>query len=273
MHADRLLQTFLALSALLLLAHSAVAQPAFMSTQPAPRVEYWQQRMHTIDKELEVRANVEAARLVFLGDSITDFWLLGDSPWHKDVRYGRAQWDESFGESAGANRALNIAVSGDRTEHVLYRIQPKQAGGLGQLDAAGLDLEFVVLLIGINNSWMPELPVVRSIVEGTRAVLDAVHARLPHARIVLQTLLPTGERERNDQVVKLVNREIASLAVGPRYATHVSLLDLYAAFVDPEGQQISAYYVDGLHPNEARYRVWRDHLVRHLARERSRASR
>lgn len=156
---------------------------------------------------------------------------------------------------------------------MLYRILPKQAGGLGQLDAAGLDPDFVVLLIGINNSWMPEPPVVRSIVEGTRAVLDAVHARQPRARIILQTLLPTGEPERNDQVVRLVNREIASLASEPRYATYLSLLDLHTAFVDPQGRQLPAYFVDGLHPNEAGYRVWRDRLVHHLAHERGRASR
>jgi lysophospholipase L1-like esterase len=131
----------------------------------------------------------------------------------------------------------------------------------------------VVLPIVINHSWQPEAPVAKSIVDGIRAVLDAVHPRQPRARIVLQTLLPTGEGERNDQVVRPVNREIAALAAEPRYATHVSLLDLRPAFVDPQGRQIAAYFMDGLHPNEAGYRRWRDRLVHHLARERSGASR
>lgn len=251
----------------------AAAQPAFRSTQPAPRIEYWQQRMNTIDKALQSGAEVEAARLVFLGDSITDFWLLGDSPWHKDVRYGRTIWDESFGVQAGANRALNLAVSGDRLEHVLYRIQPKRAAGLGQLDAVALDPEFVVLLIGINNSWMPEQPVVESIVEGTRAVLDAVRARLPAAHIVLQTLLPVGEHERNQQVVRPVNKRLAALIAEPNYARHASLLDLHAGFVDHEGQPIPALFVDGLHPNEAGYSVWRTRLLQHLTQERRRVGR
>ena len=72
----------------------ASAQSGFRSSQPSPRLEYWQQRVITIDRELSERTSVESARLLFMGDSITDFWLLGNSPWHRDVRYGRALWDE-----------------------------------------------------------------------------------------------------------------------------------------------------------------------------------
>jgi lysophospholipase L1-like esterase len=241
------------------------AQTVFQSTQPAPRVEYWQQRQAAIDKALRSDQDLTKVKLAFLGDSITDFWLLAQSPWHTNVRYGRALWEESFGAAAGPNRALNLGISGDRLEHVLHRIRPRSAGGLGHLDGAGLAPEFVVLLIGINNSWMSEEPVVDSIVEGTRAVLEAVHARQPQARIVLQTLLPTAERDRNEQIVQPVNRRLAGLAASPRFAGHVSLLDLHAAFLDREGRQVTSYFVDGLHPNEAGYRAWRDRLVPFLA--------
>jgi lysophospholipase L1-like esterase len=39
------------------------------------------------------------------------------------------------------------------------------------------------------------------------------------------------------------------------------LLDLYPAFVDGQGKQDPRRFVDGLHPSEAGYRVWRDRLV------------
>jgi len=61
----------LARFALACFAMPASAQNGFRSTQPSPRVEYWQQRVITIDRELSDRATVEFARLVFLGDSIT----------------------------------------------------------------------------------------------------------------------------------------------------------------------------------------------------------
>jgi lysophospholipase L1-like esterase len=261
----------LALFALACFAMPASAQNGFRSTQPSPRVEYWQQRVITIDRELSDRATVESARLVFLGDSITDFWLLGNSPWHQDVRHGRALWDESFGPGAGPNRAINLAVSGDRTEHVLHRIKPRREGGLGQLGADGLNPEFVVLLVGINNSWMPEEPVVDSIVQGIRTVVSAVSVKLPRARIVVQTLLPTAEAERNRGIVEPVNQVIKGLAADPQYLSLLSVLDLHAVFVDRSGRQISGYFVDGLHPNEAGYRAWRDRLMQHLQQERSRS--
>lgn len=254
-------------------AHSAAiaAESVFKSAQPAPRVEHWQQRLIAIDQETKSGRGMSAVRIVFLGDSITDFWLLPESPWQKNLRYGRTIWDESFGTAAGANRSLNMGISGDRIEHVLYRIHPRRAGGLGQLDAPELDPDFVVLLIGINNTWMSEDPVVDSIVEGVRAVLTTVHARKPRARIVLQTLLPTGEFDRNQHIVQPVNRRLAALAGSSAFSNYVALFDLHAAFLDRDGRQISNLFIDGLHPNEAGYRVWRDKLLPFLEQERQKA--
>ena len=56
------------------------------------------------------------------------------------------------------NRALNIGISGDRTEHLLFRLLPKSLGGLGHLDADALAPEFFVLMVGINNSYAAEPP-------------------------------------------------------------------------------------------------------------------
>jgi hypothetical protein len=43
------------------------------------------------------RASLHAVKLVFVGDSITDFWLPGDDPLIPDRMHGRRVWDESFG--------------------------------------------------------------------------------------------------------------------------------------------------------------------------------
>lgn len=44
----------------------------FASTRPAARVEYWQQRQATIDAQVADAAGLQAAKLVLVGDSITD---------------------------------------------------------------------------------------------------------------------------------------------------------------------------------------------------------
>jgi hypothetical protein len=103
----------------------------FASTRPAARVEYWQQRQATIDAQVADAVGLRAVKLVFVGDSITDFWLLGDDPWIPGRMHGRTIWNESFGGAVPENRALNIGISGDRTEHLLFRILPKSQGGAG----------------------------------------------------------------------------------------------------------------------------------------------
>lgn len=241
--------------------HDAASAREFASTQPKARVEYWQERQATIDAQVSDTANLRAVKLVFVGDSITDFWLLGDDPWIPGRIHGRRIWDESFGGAVPQNRALNVGISGDRTEHLLYRILPKSQGGIGQLDAPELQPEFFVLMVGINNSYAAESPVADSVFEGVLAVMRSLHARKPQARILLQSILPTSEPSRDDIVVRPVNLRLAAVAKSAEFAGFTKWLDLYPDFVDEHGAQDARLFVDGLHPSEAGYRVWRDRLV------------
>lgn len=248
----------------------AAGENGFVSESPLRRVEYWQLRSETINAELENRAALPAVKLVFLGDSITDFWQLGENPWVRGQKFGIDSWKPSFVEGLPENRALNMGISGDRTEHVLYRIQPKAIGGLGQLDAPELDPEFIVLMIGINNTWAQEDPVVESVFAGIVSVLDAVYARKPKARIILQSLLPTNDEVRNRDVVVPVNARIKDLAARQPHAAYTVFLDLYPLFTDSTGKQKTAFFVtDGVHPNDAGYRAWSATLLHFLRSERN----
>lgn len=243
----------------------AQAADDFASTKPTQRVEYWQKREADIAVQLRDTGALSKVKLVFLGDSITDFWQLGDNPWVTGQLFGKQSWDESFAGEPAENRALNLGISGDRTEHVLYRILPASAGGLGQLDPPELKPDVILMLIGVNNTWAEETPVVDSVVAGIVQVLTAVHARKPDARIVLQSLIPTNDAAKNRDVLLPVNRRIAELAGSAQFSGFVSYLDLYPLFVDAAGQQNGGYFVtDGVHPNQAGYRVWRDRLVPYL---------
>lgn len=243
----------------------------FASTKPMQRVEYWQKREADIAVHLRDTEALSKVKLVFLGDSITDFWQLGDNPWVTGQLFGKQSWDESFTGAPAENLALNLGISGDRTEHVLYRILPASAGGLGQLDAPELQPDVILVLIGVNNTWAEETPVVDSVVAGIVQVVNAVHARKPDARIVLQSLIPTNDPVKNRDALLPINRRIADLATSPQFSAFVSYLDLYPLFSDAAGQQIGGYFVnDGVHPNQSGYRVWRDSLVPYLRELRAR---
>ncbi len=104
-----------------------------------------------------------------------------------------------------------------------------------------------------------------SVFEGVLAVMRALHARKPGTRLLLQSILPTSEPARDEAVVKPVNVRLAALAKSPEFAGFTTWLDLYPAFVDAQGRQDARLFVDGLHPSEAGYRVWRDRLLPALA--------
>lgn len=267
-----LVRTTAACSAILAACIATAGGPAqaqvsdgFNSTRPAIRIEYWQKRLNEIEQRLADTESLEPIKVLFLGDSITDFWTMGANPWFPGAVGGLSIWNESFAGGDPLNLGLNLGISGDRTEHVLYRILPASDGGLGELDRPDLDPEVIVLLIGINNSWDAETPVVDSVVDGIRAVTAAVHARKPEALIVLQSLLPTNEPGRNEDVVVPVNAALSAFASEGPQAAHVRFLDLYPVFLDEHGGQNRAFFMDGVHPNERGYRAWRDRLIPFLA--------
>ena len=95
---------------------------------PKPREEaWWLQRVTKIQNEVDnSRKN---ASVIFVGDSITQGW----------EGSGEAVWDSAFNRHG----ALNLGIGGDRTEHVLWRLEH------GHLD--GIEPQLAVVMIGTNN--------------------------------------------------------------------------------------------------------------------------
>jgi lysophospholipase L1-like esterase len=246
-----------------------VSAQNFASTQPTARVEHWQKRQFEINSYLKQSKDLAAVKLLFVGDSITDFWLLDENPWVSGQKYGKKIWDQSFATPGTENFALNIGISGDRLEHMLYRILPKAQGGLGQLDAPTLNPEFMIVMLGINNSWAAEQPATESIYQGVLTNLRALHARKPESRIVLQSLLPTNDSAKNKELVMAVNKRLETLVGNSEFSNYTVYLNLYPSFTDSSGVQISNYFTDGLHPNDTGYQVWRDRLIEFLKQIRS----
>lgn len=235
----------------------------FQATQPTVRVDYWQSRMLEIETQLQTRPDLDAVKLLFVGDSITDLWQVEDDPWHWGQKYGRSVWETHFSAQQPQNYGFNLGVFGDKTEHLLHRLLPQAEGGSGHLDNQQLAPQFIMLMIGINNTHMPEQPVADSVYAGICAVLKRLQMARPTATILLQSLLPTPDSERN-AVVQNVNARLEVLPQNPACsgnAHNLQYLNLYDAFIDANGRQISDYFSDGLHPNLAGYRVWCDRLL------------
>ena len=243
----------------------AIAQaqtPAhFNSEQPAARVDYWQKRAADIQNDLSNADSLKNVRLLFVGDSITDFWHLDANPWFPDKYCGRAIWNESFGGAVLAQTALNLGVSGDRIEHVLHRLLPSAKGGEGWLDRQDLQPDTIFVMLGINNSFDAEVPATASIYKGVLAVVSSIHEQRPEARIVIESLLPSDDDAKNRDLVIPVNDMLRTYASGK---AGVQYLDLYPSFVNDRGEQRRELFNDSLHPSREGYRIWRDRLIKFL---------
>lgn len=208
--------------------------PAFGNTasEPVPKDADWIKRHEGFVAEA-ARGNID---VLFLGDSITDMWR----------REGRAIWEAHF----AALHAGNFGIDGDRTQHLLWRIQH------GTLD--GLSPKVVVLLIGTNNTGMEkQAPVPRNTtteaIEGIKAVLGAIRAKLPNARILLLGILPRGEPDSPYRSqIGVINAALRDQADDQA----IRFLDISSVFLCPDGSISRQIMPDLLHPNEAGYAIW-----------------
>ena len=130
----------------------------------------WAAQRHTQLNE-RVKQQGARARLVFVGDSITQGW----------EGAGAKVWQEQFSPL----HAINLGISGDRTEHVLWRFDN------GNLE--GLSPEVAVVMIGTNNFGQENSDSEDEVLDGIVAVVDALQSKLPDTRVLLLDIFPRGE--------------------------------------------------------------------------------
>ena len=171
------------------------------------------------------------AKLVFLGDSITQLW--------KEV--APDVWQEHFVKHS----PLLLGIGGDQTQQILWRIER------GELD--GLDPGVVVLLIGVNNLIISRATP-EDTARGVRAVNAAVRDRLPRARILHLALFPAGETPSDwlRQKIEKTNALLQDLANNP----NVVFLDFGPRFLSADGMLSTEIMDDFLHPSRQGYVVW-----------------
>jgi len=190
--------------------------------------------------------------LLFLGDSITDFW--------RTPGRGKEVWDQYYGNL----QAANFGINADRTQNVLWRLQ----NGEGQ----GFAPKAVVLMIGTNNIGVttrrtPASPwrgTSAEAVEGVTAVVAELRKDFPNAKILLLGIFPRGDDLLAMQQIPEVNRGLAKLDD----QQHVFYLDLGPKFLGPDGQINPALFQtsDRLHPTAAGYVVWAEGIKDTLAK-------
>jgi lysophospholipase L1-like esterase len=215
---------------------SACAQDSDSPTEPAAGGEAWMAMHHSFVKQAKERRSVA---LVFVGDSITQGWHTA----------GKATWDRFY----APRNALNLGIGGDRTQHVLWRLDHEEVDGLKP--------KVVVVMIGTNNFGRNTN---EEITAGITKVVERLRSKLPEAKILVLGIFPRGEHEQGasdaqtemalDPRPGAVNASIAKLDD----AKNIKYLDISKAFLNESGRLSSSIAPDFVHLSRAGYRAWAD---------------
>jgi lysophospholipase L1-like esterase len=182
--------------------------------------------------------------LVFIGDSITDGWRTR----------GLEVWNQVY----APRHALNLGIGGDRTQHVLWRLDH------GELD--GLKPKAVVLMIGTNNTGKEKDGSPRNstaeVIAGVTAVVKEIRAKVPRSKLLLLAVFPRGAVDAPERAqIKEINSAIARLDDGKM----IKFLDIGKVFLADDGSIPKTIMPDLLHPNQAGYQRWADAMEPTLA--------
>ena len=169
-----------------------------------------------------------------VGDSITNNF--------ENEKVGLKVWQKYFVPL----KAINLGFGGDRTEHVLWR--------LDHLPVLKKAPKAAVLLIGTNNiCWGSDTP--KQAAEGVQAIARKLKEIYPEMKVLVLGVFP---RRRNldhphrKQIIEL-NSYLPELLKGMK---GVSFKDIGPAFLDGKGFLSEEMMPDTTHPSEKGHEVW-----------------
>lgn len=205
------------------------------AVKPVPREGNWMKRHESFNNRVK-EGNVD---LLFIGDSITQAW---EGP-------GKDVWAKHF----APRNAVNLGIGGDRTQHVLWRLDN---GNIKDIKP-----KLAVIMIGTNNSRQnkPE-----ETAAGVTAIVTKLREKLPEMKILLLAIFPRGP-DNNDmlrQTNTKVNEQIAKLADGKM----VEFLDIGPKFLAEDGTLSKEIMPDLLHLSAKGYEIWAEAIEPHVAR-------
>lgn len=181
---------------------------------------------HELLNQRVLEGNVD---LVFIGDSITQGW----------EGAGKQVWDKYYEK----RNAVNLGINGDRTQHVIWRLDH------GNL--SGIRPKLAVVMIGTNNSICDSST---QIADGVRTIVNRIKTATPQTTTLILAIFPRGRDASDDrrQINEEANRKIAELADEKQ----VHYLDIGDEFLAEDKTLSPEIMPDLLHLSAEGYRIW-----------------
>ena len=187
-------------------------------------------KRHDSFNERVKKGNVD---LLLIGDSITQGW----------EGSGKDVWAKFY----APRNAVNLGIGGDRTQHVLWRLDN------GNID--GIEPKAAVIMIGTNNAGSNSS---EEIADGVAAIVTKLRTKLPKTKLLVLAIFPRGANAEDGGRQKNAgaNERIAKLADG----NMVHFLDIGPKFLAEDGTLSKEVMPDLLHLNAASYKTWAESI-------------
>ncbi len=200
----------------------------FMAITPIANAQDWPNlKRFRVDNEKLKQDNTKIAA-VFMGDSITDFWINSSSDFFSQNNY------------------IDRGISGQTSPQMLLRFRA---------DVLDLKPKAVLILCGTNDLAGNTGPSTLQMTENN--IMDMAQlAKANKIKVLLCSITPSNkfgwkpELKPADDIIAL-NKWIAAYAK----ENHFTFVDYYSALVNTEKGMQAAYSKDGVHPTKEGYTV------------------
>lgn len=186
--------------------------------------EWWNTRHQTILSKLS--PNTE---LILVGNSI--FNLLDNEDRHE-------VWEKYL----DTYKTINMGISGDRTENVIWRLEN---GSLQNINP-----KLAVVLIGTNNTdgnHYLHISTPEELAGGIKEICSIINEKLPTTKILLMGILPYGYKPNyRDNLNKATNNIISKFPEENPLVHYMYIGDIYC---DEKGMVRKELMPDHLHPS------------------------
>ncbi len=222
---------------------TVAAEKGHPSTSAQVRLASWWMARHAEKMEVIEAANdpkkETKVELLMVGDSITHNFDKGGP--------GEAVWQKHFAPLD----ALNLGFGGDRTNHVLWRLDH-----LPQLKTAP---KAASLMIGTNNiCWGSDHP--RQAADGVQAIAKKLNEIYPEMKILVVAVFP-----RRRELTHPHRKEIIELnSYLPKLLKdipNVSFIDIGPKFLNAKGHLSKEMMPDTTHPSARGHEIWAEAIV------------
>lgn len=221
-----------------------------MCIHPIPGNEFrsaagWQEGedWHSVAKDITATLAEKQVKLLMLGNSITQ-GLGGD---RKAVKSKSGK--EALDKAIGVGIWQSAGISGDRTQHLLWRLQN------GNYNICKPN--YAIITIGINNVSGGDEPL--DVAEGIMAVAKEAKKQLPATQIIVLGVLPAGKEIDNTKRIQC--NKIHEILAASEW-DDIRYVNPSDWFVHPDGSlKTELYGRDFLHLSKNGYEVWSEKIA------------